>query len=574
MLDAAIEQIKARLPIVEMIGRSVPLRRSGSRWVAPCPFHQEREPSFTVSENGSFHCFGCQASGDIIDFHSRFHGVSFWQSLETLAAEAGVRLAERDPVKEAKLRRQRERRLEYGKINEAAADWFAGQRTRDDAVRYVAERGLTEETVRTFRLGWAGETWQGLCDALAGQGLDTAAAIELGLLREKNGRIYDRFRGRLIFPIADVSGQIVAFGGRRLTGDTAKYINSPDSPFYRKGEHLYGLHQARRAISATRCVILTEGYMDVLSLHQYGFENAVGVLGTALTDEQTERLLGFASRVTLIFDSDAAGRRAAFRACERLLVRGMSCQVVRLPEGEDVDSFLRRHGSDGLGTCMAAAVDGLAYCLESMRDASPLESVQWARKFLSSIRIPELLPAALRRISQGLEIGEDALRRNLGLPETGPRILCSVQSSGQGSERNAENRATRMREEQILMFVTRYPHRHGEICALCGDILLESDFARGFFNKIGQYGEQCEGNLAEGERLLWQRWRTDMPLAAGDGEAEMRAVSSRIDKYFASVYRSALLAALNHAGEGDGELRGILLDNLAALQRKEAGLPV
>ncbi|MDR2744742.1 MAG: DNA primase, partial [Desulfovibrio sp.] len=344
-----VRLIKERLNIVDMVRRYVELKRNGTRWVAPCPFHPETKPSFSVSEErGVFYCFGCQASGDIFTFYSRINGLDFKETLEQLALEAGVNL-ERSPA--AKDRRHAEKSHEHHSVRQrilrmyqAAAAHFAAELKENNGAEcraYIKRRGLSDEMLEHFGLGWAGREWDSLAKKLRRAGFSEQIAVEANLLsRSAKGAVYDRFRGRLIFPIKNLAGQVIAFGGRIIRDeDEAKYINSSDTPVYKKSEHVFGLPQARKNIASIGKALLTEGYMDVVTLHQFGYENAVGVLGTALTPEQVKRISGFTSRVTLLFDGDRAGRKAALRGCEMLLARGLDCSVVVFPEGEDIDGF-------------------------------------------------------------------------------------------------------------------------------------------------------------------------------------------------------------------------------------------
>ena len=251
--------------------------------------------------------------------------------------------------------------------------------------------------------------------ALRRAGFDMRMAAEAGLVGQaSSGRPYDRFRGRLIFPIKSLSNQIIAFGGRIIADEEeAKYINSADTPLYKKGEHLYGLAQARRGIVTKGRAMLTEGYMDVLTLHQFGYDNAVGVLGTALTPEQIKRLSGFASQMTLLFDGDRAGRKAALRSCEMLLTRGLSCSVVIMPEGEDIDSLLRGAGPEAFEALQAQAPDGLRFCVDVLKALAPRETVEWARNFLRQLDIPELISPYISRLAAHLQLSEADLREGI-----------------------------------------------------------------------------------------------------------------------------------------------------------------
>ena len=417
----AIRAIKERLNITDIVRRYVDLKRNGPRWVAPCPFHQETKPSFSVNEEqGLFYCFGCQASGDIFDFYGRINGLDFRETLEQLAAEAGITL-DRGPVDKKRQEEDRQRRSSRQtmlRMYELAAAHFAAALKSPEAEEcraYIQRRGLSPEIVERFGLGWARRDWHSLDLALQRAGYDMRLAAEAGLVgRSDRGSVYDRFRGRLIFPIKNLSNQVIAFGGRIIADeDEAKYINSSDTPIYKKGEHLYGLAQARKGITVKGRALLTEGYMDVLTLHQFGYDNAVGVLGTALTPDQIKRLSGFTSQLTLLFDGDRAGRKAALRSCEMLLTRGLACTVVLMPEGEDIDSLLRTQGVEAFEALQAQAPDGLRFCLDVLRALAPRETVEWAKNFLRHVEVPELVSPYVSRLATHLQLSEAELRQGL-----------------------------------------------------------------------------------------------------------------------------------------------------------------
>ena len=364
-----LDEIRARVSLSAIIGRRVRLIRRGREHVALCPFHSEKTPSFTVSEDkGFFHCFGCGAHGDVIGFVMRSENLSFLEALERLAQEAGLEVPKRSP---AEREREREQLSLYG-IVEAACAWFeaqlkgpAGEAARD----YLKHRGLTDETIARFRLGFAPDDRRALKAGLGEQGISESMMITTGLLiqPEDGGETYDRFRNRIIFPISDRRGRAIAFGGRAMGEARAKYLNSPDTPLFHKGAVLYGLAQARDTARKWRRAVVVEGYMDVLALHQAGIECAVAPLGTALTELQMEEVWRLAPEPVLCFDGDAAGERAAFRAAERSLPRLKVDRTLRfapLPLGEDPDSLLAKRG--------------VAEVKELLRRARPLGDSLWA----------------------------------------------------------------------------------------------------------------------------------------------------------------------------------------------------
>jgi DNA primase len=346
-----LDELRARIGLVDVIGRRVKLQRKGREHSGLCPFHNEKTPSFTVNEDkGFFHCFGCGAHGDVIGFVMRSEHLSFPEAIERLAAQAGLAVPQSSPQERARA----ERAKSLATALEAACAFYerqlaapAGREARD----YVRRRGLEEVTIARFRLGWA-PAGNALKAHLLKEGYKEAMLLEAGLLgrNEERNETFDYFRGRVIFPIADARGRVVAFGGRVLGDGTPKYLNSREGELFHKGRMLYGLAQARQIASETGRVVVVEGYMDVVALHQAGFNTAVAPLGTALTEAQLGELWRLVDEPILCFDGDAAGQRAAGRALDRalpLLKPGKSLRFVTLPAGEDPDSFLRR--GDGVG---------------------------------------------------------------------------------------------------------------------------------------------------------------------------------------------------------------------------------
>ena len=355
-----LDEIRARVPLEGVIGKRVRLVRRGREMLGLCPFHKEKTPSFTVNEDkGFFHCFGCGAHGDVIGFVMRDEGLPFPEAVERLAGDAGLALPARDPHAEA---REKQRHSLYGVV-EAAAKWFEAELAgpRGGAPRrYLEARGVDEETRATFRLGYAPDSRTALRTALEKDGITEAMMLEAGLvIAPDDGRTpYDRFRGRVIFPISDRRGRVVAFGGRALGDAQPKYLNSPETPLFAKGSLLYGQHLAGPAARKAGRVIAVEGYMDVIALHQAGIAEAVAPLGTALTEQQLEALWRLADDPVLCFDGDEAGARAAGRAVERALPRlsaKRSLRFAALPAGQDPDTMVRDRGRQAITEIVEAA---------------------------------------------------------------------------------------------------------------------------------------------------------------------------------------------------------------------------
>jgi DNA primase len=376
---AFLDEIRARVPLAGVIGRKVRLQKRGREHSGLCPFHNEKTPSFTVSEDkGFYHCFGCGAHGDVIGFVMQSDGLSFPDAVEKLAAEAGLEVPKSAPEDRAAERR----RADLHDVLEQAAGWFEdklGGVGGSEARAYLERRGLTTATIAAFRLGYAPNQRGALRRALNAKGINDDLLEQAGLIKPAGdggagapaGEPRDYFFDRVIFPITDRRGRVVAFGGRALGDSPAKYVNSPDGPLFHKGQLLFNLSRAREALRATAGsgggeLLVAEGYMDVIALAQSGFAAAVAPLGTAITEQQIAALWRLAPEPVLCLDGDAAGRRAAFRAIERalpLLQPGQSLRFALLPEGEDPDSLLRLRGAAAL----RQAIDG----------AQPLAAMLW-----------------------------------------------------------------------------------------------------------------------------------------------------------------------------------------------------
>lgn len=353
--DDKIEEVRARADIVEVIGAHVRLRRSGRNFMGLCPFHQEKTPSFSVNpERGFFHCFGCGAGGTVFNFIMKMDGLTFPEAVRTLADRYGVELPQRDEPG-GPTRSERDAMLQ---ANQVGADFYAHVLWRrpegEPARAYLRSRGIADDTARGFILGFAPAQPAALAKALERRGL-REAGVKTGLVKKDASGAYDMFRGRLMFPIRDVQGRVLAFGGRVLDDRLPKYINSPESPLYSKARTLYGLYEARQAIAAKDRVILVEGYIDAIMLWQAGFKEAVAGCGTALTVEQLRVLGRYTKNVLACFDGDAAGRKASLRALEIFLEAGMLGRGIFIPAGFDPDTFVREHGAGEFERMIASA---------------------------------------------------------------------------------------------------------------------------------------------------------------------------------------------------------------------------
>lgn len=339
--DEAVREIKERLDIVELVGDSLSLRKVGKNLRGLCPFHAEKTPSFYVSpERQTFHCYGCGRGGDIFSFVMEREGLSFPEALEMLAERAGVEIR-RSPGGKRNLSEVMELALVFYRENLQSP---SGEAAR----KYLEARRLAPSAWSQFELGWAPPAWDGLWTFLQKKGVPRQEALACGLIIEGQKGDYDRFRGRVLFPIRDISGKLTAFGGRILSGEGAKYINSPEGPLFNKRGLLYLLPAAKAAIRESGGAIVVEGYMDALRLHLCGFQNAVATLGTSLTAEQAALLKRMADRALICYDSDAAGQEATLRGMTLLQKEGLDVHVVELPRGKDPDELLASPGGSDL----------------------------------------------------------------------------------------------------------------------------------------------------------------------------------------------------------------------------------
>jgi DNA primase len=372
------DELRARITLSTVINRTTKLTRAGREFKACCPFHNEATPSFYVNDQkGFYHCFGCGAHGDVISWMTEQRGLSFIDACKELAGEAGMEVPAPDPVAAKKA----EKRAELIDVTTDAQGWFYDNLRSSDgreAMHYLTGRGLKPETLQEFGFGYAPESKQALNNALSR--FEDQMLVETGMrIKTDDGTTYDRFRGRVMLPIQDARGRVIAFGGRIMESrdGVAKYLNSPDTPLFDKGRTLYNLHRASPASRQTGRVVVVEGYMDVVALAQAGFHDAVAPLGTALTETQLEMLWRMVEVPVLCFDGDKAGERAAMRAISRalpLLGPMRSLSIARLPSGMDPDDLINEQGPKAMGDLLDKPKSLLDALWEGERDAQPLES--------------------------------------------------------------------------------------------------------------------------------------------------------------------------------------------------------
>ncbi len=355
-----IQELLHRVDIVDVIDRHVKLKRAGANFSACCPFHSEKSPSFTVSPTKQFyHCFGCGAHGTAVGFLMEYSGLGFVDAVKELAQGIGLVVPEEPSHEPQRRRNQGEDGEDLHAVMLKAAQFYRGAlKDAPQAIEYLKRRGLSGEIAKKFGVGYAPEGWQNLERAFPQY--QSSALTVTGLVKQNDeGRRYDVFRDRIMFPIVDVRGHVIGFGGRVLDKGEPKYLNSPETPLFEKGRELYGLYQARRAIRAAGRVVVVEGYMDVVALAQHGVEYAVATLGTATTPMHVQKLLRQTDEIVYCFDGDSAGRRAAWRALENSLGQladGKQLRFLFLPQGEDPDTYVRQQGKEGFEQLLDAAV--------------------------------------------------------------------------------------------------------------------------------------------------------------------------------------------------------------------------
>jgi DNA primase len=409
-----VESVRDAADIVRVISDYVPLKRAGTRLKGLCPFHQEKTPSFSVdADRQLFYCFGCQTGGDIFKFVMLYEKVGFPEAVEALANRFAVPMPASD-------RRADDPHARLLALNKAATEFFRASLTSTDGLRvrkYLEQRGLKNETVDKLSIGFAPDSWDSLSNNLRAKrySMDEMHRGGLVLPRKSGSGFYDRFRDRLIFPIRDVMGRPVAFGGRILGDGQPKYINSPETPAYTKGQHLYGLDLARDAIRREGLAIVVEGYLDLAALVQSGFDNVVASLGTAFTPAQARLLARYTNRVLVSYDGDAAGATATARSLDMLLERAFEVRVVELPPAKDPDDFIRDQGAEAYGRQLRQAPEYLEFLIRRQVDERDLDRVDQKVAAVNAV-LPHLtkLSSSIERTSWATRLA-DALRIEEGL---------------------------------------------------------------------------------------------------------------------------------------------------------------
>ncbi|HEX5709253.1 MAG TPA: DNA primase [Pyrinomonadaceae bacterium] len=421
-----IDDLRRQSDIVRIVGDYVTLKKKGANWMACCPFHREKTPSFSVNPSKDiFYCFGCSKGGSVFNFVMEIEGLSFPEAVRVVAEKSGVPLPAM--VEDKKYEARRKDSDEVIQLNAWALEFWERQLQElgaeaKAAREYVEGRGINEETRKVFRLGYAPNSWDALSSHLKTKGASAAEIERSGLVvKKETGGFYDRFRGRLIFPVLDAQGRAIAFGARAMrAGDEPKYLNSPETSAYTKGRHLYGLHVSREEIRRKKFAILVEGYLDLIVPFQEGVRNVVASLGTALTSEQARLLYRFARKVVVNYDGDRAGVAAAKRAIETLLAEDFEVKVLALPEGADPDEFVRSEGVEEYNRRRGEALPHIQFVLDqALRDrnlrspAEKAEAVEEVLPFVRAVRNPIQRREYFDMAMTALRVDEPGLKNDL-----------------------------------------------------------------------------------------------------------------------------------------------------------------
>jgi len=452
-----IQDLLGRVDIVEVIDRYVKLKRAGANYTACCPFHSEKSPSFTVSPTKQFyHCFGCGAHGTVVGFLMEYGGMGFVEAVKDLAQGVGMKVP--DEQRSDNERRRAEQGESLHEVLLRAAQYYRNQlKDAPQAIAYLKKRGLSGDIAKRFGIGYAPDEWQNLAAAFTDY--DGPMLASAGLVKQKeDGKRYDVFRGRIMFPIVDVRGNVIGFGGRVIGDGEPKYLNSPETPVFEKGRELYGLYQGRRAIRDAGRAVVVEGYMDVVALAQSGVEYAVATLGTATTPLHVQKLLRQTDEIVFCFDGDNAGRRAAWRALENslaLLADGKQLKFLFLPEGEDPDTYVRQHGKSAFETLLEkGAVPLSRFLINELTgrvDMSTAEGrakcVHEAKPLLKQMQPNALRMQLVRELAEKCRLSHEEISQ---LCELGPAGAARPQAA---SARVLRNPVTPLAEQLLRLLV-------------------------------------------------------------------------------------------------------------------------
>jgi DNA primase len=511
--EEKVSEIRDRASILEVVSDYINLKKAGKHYKGLCPFHSEKTPSFMVNEEKQiFHCFGCGAGGDVFTFLMKVGNFSFPQAVEELAKRYGVTLPSRE-LSPAKKKEMAKREILF-QINQMASEYFHDllyrQREGDEGRRYLSQRGLSEKIIKEHRLGYSLERWDGLVQHLQEKKVSLELAWELGLIfPKKRGGWYDAFRGRILFPIFDLHQRVVGFGGRLIREGEPKYLNSPESSIYHKGEILYGLQVAKGYIPEKDCVIIAEGYFDLLTLHQFGLKHNVATLGTALTAQHVRILKRYTKNLITVFDADEAGIKASLRALPLFLEEEVAGKTVLLPEGEDPDEFLRKGNLEDFEERVIHAVPLIDFFFEWLMKTHDIKSIDGKVKVAEEgMALIDKIPNKIRKnfytktLAEKLDLPESLLMERL---RSSPKDRIKAEED---LKKRPIERSFPKSEEMVVRLMIHHPEM---IPAITKEGIL-----REFESPVLQ-------KMAEGlEGLYQKRGRLDLTEALGCFEEDLK----------------------------------------------------
>ena len=499
-----------RVDIVEVVSRYVRLKKGGANFQGLCPFHNEKSPSFTVSPAKQFyHCFGCGAHGNAIGFLMAYGGLGYVDSVKDLASMVGMQVPEAQPRSREEAQRETERKEQetsLGAVLESAMEFYRNELKKSPkAIEYLKGRGLTGEIAARFRIGCAPDDWQGLKQAFPDY--EHKSLVEAGLVIANEGKRYDRFRDRIMFPILNARGAVIGFGGRVMGEGEPKYLNSPETPLFEKGREVYGLVQARDAMRTAARVLVVEGYMDVVALAQFGVGYAVATLGTATTPTHISKLLRLTDELVFSYDGDSAGRKAAWRALEVSLPLATDAKPIRflfLPPEHDPDSYIRAHGKDSFEQLVREAPPLSGFLIAELRAQADLATAEGRSKFLvqakphvQKIVAPALRLQLLKEIAELAHVTQDEAERLLEVGRSGSSYV-------QPAPARKQARPPSSHEWKLLAYVAAYPNLAAELDFSAADATTPEG---GALNVVAQWSRE---NLSAGmntDALLIERFQ-------------------------------------------------------------------
>ena len=477
-----VDEIKSRCNIVDVIGRVVPLKRAGSNFKGRCPFHNEKTPSFVVSETKQiFTCFGCGATGDVIAFVEKYYQLDFMQAVEKLANEYGIEM-------DRSFRKDQHKDESYNINREAAKFFFRAFREKaNPGYTYMINRGISHETLNKFGIGYADDKWDSLYNHLTGMGFKKEKLLELGLISESKGKYYDKFRNRVMFPIINTSGKVIGFGGRIIGDGNPKYLNSQESSVFLKKNNLYGLNITRQEIGKENQAILVEGYMDVISLYQSGIRNVSASLGTALTENQAKLLKRYTHNIVLSYDADQAGINAALRGIDILHKENCKVKVLHVTDGKDPDEFVKKNGKLAFKKLIDDALPFADYKFSILRKNIDIRTTEGRVDFLKKAAevLRQLSPVEadiyIKKLAQETRISEGAIR--LEMNGNNNEISAPARSPANTETEEKQNDIS-MLEKNIIKLILHSSKYYNEFVEFSKDV-FKSDSGYKIFQGIG-----------------------------------------------------------------------------------------